>query len=163
VRTTPESLQKALNMAGKMNDVRNVVPLLKTIKEAYDQQRLCLVRFTGPQQSGSSASSPIFQLKILDPSLGKETYHESKTFDQLSQETFQLPTGTDGGIPFTWCLNYHSQTSHYRAIRRGWIEKESVIPKYGTPMDDIKLHAESPKSQMETPTTTFDDTDRSEH
>lgn len=159
--TTPSNIQKALRMEGMLNDFRNLVPLLKTIEEAYDHQRLSIIVKPGTEKSAKKK----YQLKILDPSLRQETYHGAKKFEQLEYVAFKLPLGKNGRFPFTRALSFHAQVSHSFAIEKGWIQKSEKPPMtYGTPIDNGKLSfaVDSPSSSrttspLGTPAMTFDE------
>jgi hypothetical protein len=113
VYTTSPAIQSALQMKGKLSDVRNTVPLLNTIDQAYNQQRLCFV--------WSDHDVLLYKIRILDPSLNDELAHGSTAFQDLTQKSLDLPIGKDGSRPFARCLSFHSQASFARAIRLGWI------------------------------------------
>ena len=87
VGTTATDLQISLNMVGKLNDMRNVIPMLKTIERAYDSQRLCVV-LHDPEGSGKKV-----KIRTFDPALNKEIVHGTTTFGDLEGKPFELPVG----------------------------------------------------------------------
>ena len=127
--TTSSNIQKELNMQGKLTDVRNIIPLLKTIEDAYNTQRLCFVL--------DNKDPTRHKLQILDPTLKNEFVHGNVTFEELSQcSSFELPQGEDGLRPFTKCLSFHAQSSYDRAVKKKWISSRSEPRpvEYGSPL-----------------------------
>lgn len=128
-RTTAFSLN-SLGMKGKLNDFRNVIPLLKTIEEAYDAQRLCFM-LHDPKNKAE------YRLQILDPTLKSDFVFGSVTFEEQSYRRFRLPVGRDSRGPFTRCLSFHAQVSLEKAVSKGWIVKSNDKCRYdyGSPLD----------------------------
>jgi hypothetical protein len=154
VGTTTTNVQIALNIVGKLNDPRNVIPLLKTIEKAYDKQRLCIV-LHDPDGGGNEVT-----LRIFDPALKDETVDGTMTFGDLAGIPFDLPEGGENNEgPFKRCLSFHAQTGYAEALQRGWhLVKEGwngVGPKpteYGSPLDTNKI------TFLKTATSAFDET-----
>jgi len=138
--TTTTNLQISLNMEGKLNDMRNVIPMLKTIERAYDTQRLCVVLYDH-EGSGNKV-----KIRTFDPALNKEIVHGTTTFGDLEGKPFELPEGENKEGPFKRCLSFHAQTGYSEAKKRGW-----SLPKqgwsglgpppivYGSPLDTNKI------------------------
>ena len=151
VGSTPECILESLEMETKLNDYRNVIPMLKTIEAAYDAQRLCIVL------DESSEDTPKYHLMILDPTLRGEMMHEDRTFQAQAGEPFELPVGQGGVSPFTRVLSFHAQSSYERAIRKGWIQEEANTHRpieYGSPLDNdtIVFSLDTPKAVLENST-----------
>ena len=134
VRTTTTNLQKWLNMKGKLNDMRNVIPMLKTIERAYDNLRLCVV-LHDPEGNDSKVT-----IRIFDPTLKKEIVHDTMTFGDLEGRPFELPEGGENKEgPFKRCLSFHAQTGYSEAKKRGWSSIGQPPIKYGSPLDSNKI------------------------
>lgn len=139
VGTTTTNLQISLDMVGKLNDMRNVIPMLKTIERAYDTQRLCIVLY---DEEGSGEK---VKIRTLDPALNKEFYSKNKTFGDLEGTPFELPVGGENKEgPFKRCLSFNAQTGYSEAIKRGWAKKEGwdLGPppiQYGSPLATNKI------------------------
>lgn len=126
LRTTPFNIQARLQMKGKLLDLRNTMPILKSVEDAYNQQRLCIVL---------NEQSYLYQIRILDPSLKQQTVYGFTTFEMLECRSFDLPVGRDGRRPFARCLSFHAQASHARAVRKGWLTSHAHCPEeYGSPL-----------------------------
>ncbi|CAB9531185.1 unknown protein [Seminavis robusta] len=85
VGTTTTNVQIVLNMVGKLNDPRNVIPMLETIENAYDQLRLCIV-LHDLDGGGNKVT-----LRILDSALKDEIVDSTMTFGALAGNPFDLP------------------------------------------------------------------------
>lgn len=137
VATTPDNIQSKLQMTGRLEDMRNTVPLLKTIERAYDKQRLCFVL--------ANDDDLLYKIRVLDPTVKQELVHWSMTFEDLAQKSFDLPIGKDGKRPFARCLSFHAQASYARAVRMGWVAEWEACPEaYGSPLGtDVISFSES--------------------
>ena len=118
-------------MVGKLDDTRNVIPMLKTIELAFNQQRLCFI-LDDPEGHDAKV-----KIRIFDPSLRDEIVEGTITFRALEGRPFDLSKGgPDGQGPFMRCLSFHAQCAFNAARKRGWVSSSDSRPiQYGSPLD----------------------------
>jgi len=136
-----KSILESLDMQETdLHSVRNVIPMLKTIRQAYDKQQLCFV----PDEDSSK-----YTVKILDwKRLANKFCYANKRrgpqkFRDIAGTKFELPTylcrtpdhPCQAFGPFTNYLNLHTLFSYTNAIEKKWIkESELVQPKHVSPL-----------------------------
>jgi len=104
---------KSLNIVrDNLEGPRNAIVVLKSIEEAFDRGRLCLVWHAFNKQ---------FIVVILDPSLKNEFVADGLQFAAIEGSYLRHPAGK---IPFLRVLGVHASESYSEALVNGWITQE---------------------------------------